>query len=73
MGISAQKKRLLCEFVGFKCEECHKEFTLCELEIHRINREWQGGTYNDFRNLKVCCSSCHSLYHANEFVGVKSK
>lgn len=70
MGISTQKKRLLCEFVDFKCEECHKKFVLCELEIHRINR---GLSYSDFRNLKVVCSSCHKLYHANEYMGVKSK
>lgn len=71
--INKRKKELLCEFVDFTCEFCNKKFDIKELQIHRINREWQGGTYKDFRNLKVLCKEHHKLFHYNEFGNVKGK
>ncbi len=65
--ISKNKKELLCKFVENTCEECKKEFDISELEIHRIRRGINGGTYDDFRNLKVVCSECHKMYHFGEF------
>jgi len=67
MGISINKKELLCMFVDFKCEECREHFEITGLQIHRINRGYKGGTYIDFRNLKVVCKDCHKMYHSGEF------
>ena len=67
MSIKQSKKKLLCEFVGYKCEICKKEFKINNLHIHRINRGYLGGTYNDFRNLKVVCNECHKKLHCKEF------
>ena len=61
--LSEKKKQLLKEFVDNKCEICKKEKPL---EIHRINRGNNGGTYT-VNNLKILCKSCHRLIHANEF------
>lgn len=66
MGISKRKKKLLVEFHNYCCENCHKKFIFEELEIHRIKRNWQGGTYKDHRNLKVLCEKCHKEYHSGE-------
>lgn len=73
MGISESKKKLLCTFKDNRCEQCCKEYDIAKLHIHRINRGWEGGSYEDFRNLKVLCKKCHSLYHGNEFANCKSK
>ncbi len=59
--MNQKKKRLLIEFQDYTCEQCKKVFKLESLEVHRINREWQGGTYLDHRNLKVLCIKCHKL------------
>ena len=61
MPININKKKLLCEFVNYNCEECKKKFKLNELEIHRINK---GMGYKDHRNLKVVCKKCHDYYSA---------
>jgi len=71
MGISKSKKLLLVQYQNFCCEECKKKFKLNELEIHRIKRDWQGGTYQDFRNLKVVCKKCHKMFHFQEFPNIK--
>lgn len=73
MPISKTKKELLCKYVKNQCEECGKVFKINDLRIHRINREWQNGTYEDFRNLKVVCVKCHLMYHANEYSNVRGK
>jgi hypothetical protein len=64
--INKNKKELLCKFVDNKCESCHKKFPTNELHIHRLNRGYLGGTYTDFRNLKVLCGPCHKLIHFGE-------
>lgn len=52
------------------CQECGKsEDKIGKLEIHRLIR----GSFYIPQNIKVVCSSCHALYHANEYTGVKSK
>lgn len=66
--ISRKRKKMLCEWVNYECEQCHKFFKHEGLNIHRIKREWQGGTYKDFRNLKVVCKSCHKKIHEREFI-----
>lgn len=73
MAISDKKKSLLCEFQDMTCEQCKKTKSLNELEIHRINRSYQGGTYSDHRNLKVVCKDCHKLLHGGEFNHVSHK
>lgn len=65
--VSKKFKELLCKIVNMKCELCHKEFTLSELEIHRIRRGYKGGLY-EHRNCKVLCSEHHRLIHGKEFV-----
>ncbi len=70
--MNQRKKRLLCEFQDFKCEACKKVFKLEVLEIHRIRRGNQGGTY-EYRNCKVVCKKCHKLLHGNEFSNVQGK
>jgi 5-methylcytosine-specific restriction endonuclease McrA len=65
--INQTKKELLCRFVNNKCEQCKIELETHLLHIHRINRGYNGGNYEDFRNLKVLCSKCHKLYHSKEF------
>ena len=62
-----KKKKLLCEFQDMTCEQCHKQKNLNSLDIHRINRGYKGGTYEDHRNLKVLCKECHKLIHGGEF------
>ena len=62
-----KKRILLCEFQDLTCEICHKVKLLNDLEVHRINAGYQGGTYKNHRNLKVVCSNCHKLLHGNEF------
>ncbi len=66
MGISLTKKKLLCEFQDYKCEQCHKKYSISKLEVHRINPGYKGGTYSDHRNLKVVCSKCHDVYSSAE-------
>lgn len=78
MPISKRKKKLLCEFHDYHCEECETQgnlvvYKLEELEIHRIKRGYMGGTYKDHRNLKVVCKKHQKYYHANEFPNCKSK
>lgn len=70
--LTEKKKRMLKEFNGFICNQCHKEFKEEELEIHRIRREWQGGNY-EFPNILVVCKECHKNLHGNEFPGVRSR
>ena len=70
--MNQRKKRLLCELVDYKCEQCNKVFILNQLHIHRIRRGNEGGTY-EFRNCKVLCKECHKLFHGNEFSNVKGK
>lgn len=60
------KKQLLIDFVENLCENCKKYFEDKELEIHRIKRGCQGGTY-DLRNVNVLCHKCHKLIHFKEF------
>lgn len=67
MKLSQKKKRILKEFVDFKCEQCHKVFDEKDLEIHRINRKMD----YCLRNVKVLCNKHHRLYHSNEFNNVK--
>jgi hypothetical protein len=62
MSISQKKKRLLIEYVDNKCEHCSSNI---DLEIHRIRRGIQGGTY-EHRNCKVLCKSCHKKFHYKE-------
>ncbi len=59
--INYRKKELICMFQNMMCEQCKKVFKLDSLHIHRINRQWQSGTYTDHRNLKVLCKKCHKL------------
>jgi len=68
MGISQKKKKLLCNFIDYKCEQCKKIFQIGDLHAHRIRRGYQGGTY-EFRNIKILCHGCHRKYHQGEFNG----
>jgi len=73
MSLSPSKIKLLREFVNFTCEQCNRhEDKVGKLTPHRINRK---GEYC-LRNIKMVCNykgeingktSCHKLYHANEF------
>ena len=63
--IGRLKRELLCKFQDMVCEICHKKKKLEDLEIHRINEGYRGGTYTDHRNLKVLCKSCHNILHSN--------
>ena len=65
--MNKKKRELLCEFQDRTCEICHQEKALNELEVHRINEGYQGGTYKNHRNLKVVCIKCHKLLHGGEF------
>lgn len=67
MSISKEKKEALCRFQDMTCELCKKRFSLSDLHVHRINRGYMGGTYEDHRNLKVLCYKCHLLIHGREF------
>lgn len=64
--ISQRDKKLLVQLADNTCENCHKDFNLEDLEIHRIRREWEGGTYH-FRNCQVLCKKCHKTFHRGEF------
>lgn len=65
--ISQKRKKLLYELNDKKCEDCNKEIPFEEIEIHRIRRGRDGGTY-EHRNCKVVCKKHHRLYHSKEFV-----
>lgn len=64
--VKQKNKRLLWELVNKKCEQCKKDFELKDIEIHRIRRGHEGGTY-EHRNVKVLCKKCHKRIHENEF------
>ena len=64
--ISTKNKKLLCEFVDFTCEVCHKKFDVSELCVHRIRRGYEGGTY-EHRNCMILCVKCHKSIHTDEF------
>ena len=66
--ISPKKKKLLCEYVDYRCELCSqsRKYALDELEINRIKRGYLGGTY-EFRNCQVLCITHHKKIHQNEF------
>lgn len=65
--LTLKKKDLLREFVNFICENCCKhEDIVGRLQVHRIKRGWDGGTYN-FRNIFLICNNCHKKIHQNEF------
>jgi len=66
------KKELLCKYVDYKCEQCKKIFKVEKLEVHRIRRGNQNGTY-EHRNCKILCKKCHQLYHTNEFNNCQGK
>lgn len=79
MVISQKNKKLLCEFVKYTCESCHRKFDITNLEIHNLFRDHD---YTDFRKLKVLCKypgkidnkeSCHNRYHQNEHNHIKSR
>jgi len=59
-------KDLLYELAGHKCELCHKEYEIEQIDIHRIKRGHEGGKYN-WRNCMVLCKSCHKITHGGEF------
>jgi len=63
--INRKKKQLLWELVDKKCEQCKKYFELTKIEIHRIRRGCEGGTY-EHRNVKILCKSCHKKIHQME-------
>lgn len=56
------------------CQECKRQFSDSELEIHRIIRGNQGGKYTVAKlnskenNVKVVCNSCHKRLHSYEFL-----
>lgn len=53
-----------------ECQQCHK---VKSLEIHRLTPGNQGGLYTvcpigkKGSNVKMLCSTCHKIMHANEF------
>lgn len=65
--LTEKKKECLKYFKDYICEDCHKKKDKSELQIHRINRGYMGGSYEDFRNLKVICTDCHKRFHHREF------
>ena len=53
--------------VNFICEECNKPETEEDpLEVHRLIRGKDGGTYRP-GNVKIVHKSCHKKYHFKEF------
>ena len=55
MKLTESKKELLREFVNRICEQCKKsDLETGTLEIHRLKRGNQGGTYT-LNNLKILC------------------
>ena len=64
--MNQKNKKLLCELSEFKCEHCKEVFDIKDLEIHRIRRGNQGGTYQ-WRNCMVLCKKHHKLFHSKEF------
>lgn len=62
-SIIEKEKQVLRDLANNKCEQCGEEETY--LEIHRIVREVEGGTYKP-SNIKCLCPNCHKLFHTNE-------
>ena len=62
--MNQKDKKLLIQLAKNTCEQCRKQFD--DLEIHRIRRGNEGGTYH-WRNCKVLCKFCHKLFHQGEF------
>lgn len=67
MAIKNYQKKALMNFTQNTCEICNKIFEDKELHIHRINRGYNNGTYDCFRNLMVLCIKCHKKVHENDF------
>ena len=61
------KQRLaLIVFNEYKCQICRRLGRAAslppeELEIHRIRAGYEGGTYEDHRNLLVLCKNHHDI------------
>ena len=64
--ISQKNKKLLCELGNYMCEHCKKIFDIKDLEIHRIRRGIESGTYH-WRNCMVLCKEHHRIIHSMEF------
>jgi hypothetical protein len=64
--VNLKVKKALYELSKKKCEVCSKEFEMKDIEIHRVRRRNQGGTYQ-WRNCMVLCKCCHRLIHGREF------
>ena len=59
--LTENQKKVLRELVEFKCEGCGKhEDEVGKLEIHRMKRRVDGGTYIP-SNIQVLCSECHKM------------
>ena len=75
MGISKEKKKLLCAYVNYQCELCIKKnkIPLNKLEIHRIRPEYEGGDYSH-RNCMVVCEKHHEILNSAQrmSLGVQS-
>ncbi len=72
-------KKLYRKSVDYNCQRCGKnEEEVGMLIPHRIKRGNKGGLYTIARldhkdnNVKVVCSGCHKLFHANDNRRVKS-
>jgi len=74
------KQRLaLIVFNEYKCQICRrlgKAVSLPpeELEIHRIRAGYEGGTYEDHRNLLVLCKNHHEIINSaqRKSIGITS-
>jgi hypothetical protein len=66
-------KEAYLKAVNNTCEECGQIETKEDpLEVHRIIRGNEGGTYRP-GNVKIIHKSEHDIYHSNEFPNCKSK
>ena len=61
--LTRKQRNQIKKIIG-RCEYCGATENL---QIHRINRGWNGGKYT-LRNIYVLCPKCHRMFHEMELV-----
>lgn len=65
--LTKKLKEALIELSDHTCENCHlSDHIIGKLQIHRIIRGINGGTYLP-ANCKILCKECHKMLHYREF------
>ena len=65
----AEAKTVVHQRDGFRCQECTRQFTRAEVDVHHLVPRALGGS-DDPSNLITLCDACHAARHPNLQVGL---